>query len=46
MGYKLVTQAEHDFRVIAGDKTWTFQKGNNHKEFNSIYELLLFLERK
>ncbi|MDR2910616.1 MAG: ABC transporter ATP-binding protein [Bacteroidales bacterium] len=45
-GYKLVMKAEHDFTVIAGDKTWTFQKGNNHEEFNSIYELLLFLERK
>ncbi len=46
MGYKLVTQAEHDFTVIAGNKTWTFLKDNSQEEFHSIYELLLFLERK
>jgi iron complex transport system ATP-binding protein len=46
LGYQFVLKAEPDFRVIAGEKSWTFQKGNIQATFNSIYELLLFLEKQ
>ena len=46
LGYQFVTTVEPDFRIITGDKKWTFRKGNTQAEFNSIYDLLLFLERK
>ena len=46
LGYQFVMEAEPDFRVITSDKKWTLQKGNIQTEFNSIYALLLFLEKK
>ena len=45
LGYQFVVEAEPDFRVIASNKKWTLLKGNTQTEFNSIYELLLFLEK-
>ena len=45
LGYQFVMEAEPDFKIIAGNKTWTFRKENVQAEFNSIYELLLFLEK-
>ena len=45
-GYQLVTKAEPDFCISANNLTWIFKKENTQAEFNSIYELLLFLEGK
>lgn len=45
LGYQIVMQAEPDFRVVVGGKSWKLQDGNKAKEFSSIYDLLMFLEK-
>jgi iron complex transport system ATP-binding protein len=45
LGYQIVMKAEPDFKVTAGERSWTLQKGNVVEKFNSIYELLMFLEK-
>jgi iron complex transport system ATP-binding protein len=45
LGYQIVMQAEPGFRVVVGGKSWKLQDGNKAKEFSSIYDLLMFLEK-
>lgn len=42
-GYQIVMQAEPDFRVIAGEKNWKLILPDSEREFQSIYQLLAFL---
>ena len=45
LGYQIVMKAEPDFFVYASENSWTYQKGETKEKFNSIYELLIFLEK-
>ena len=43
-GYQIVMQAEPDFRVVAKENSWKLMSYGSKKEFESIYQLLTFLE--
>lgn len=43
-GYQIVMQAEPDFRVIANENNWEMISESSKKEFQSIYQLLSYLE--
>jgi len=43
-GYQIVMQAEPDFRVVAKENSWKLISSGSEKEFQSIYQLLTFLE--
>ncbi|WP_372947982.1 ABC transporter ATP-binding protein [Mariniphaga sp.] len=43
-GYQIVMQAEPDFMVIANENRWKLISSGSEKEFDSIYQLLTFLE--
>ncbi len=43
-GYQIVMQAEPDFRVRAGENEWEVILSDKTKKFNSIYQLLAYLE--
>ncbi len=45
LGYQIVTKKEADFNVFIGRGSWVFTKGRTKKEFNSIYGLIMFLEK-
>ncbi len=45
MGYQIVMKAEPDFFVQAGEKSWTLYLQNSSQKFQSIYDLLMFLEK-
>jgi len=43
-GYQIVMQVEPDFRVVAKENSWKLIISGTEKEFESIYQLLTFLE--
>ncbi|SHE98239.1 iron complex transport system ATP-binding protein [Mariniphaga anaerophila] len=43
-GYQIVMQADPDFNVIVKEDTWLLVANDTQKEFQSIYQLLAFLE--
>ncbi len=43
-GYQIVMQAEPDFRVVAADNEWEVILRGKIKKFQSIYQLLTYLE--
>lgn len=43
-GYQIVMQAKPDFRVVAGENEWEVVLNDKTKKFNSIYQLLAYLE--
>ena len=43
-GYQIVMQAEPDFRVVADAAGWELVSENTSRKFQSIYQLLSFLE--
>ena len=42
-GYQIVMQAEPDFKVVARENGWDLISGNSIRSFESIYQLLVFL---
>jgi iron complex transport system ATP-binding protein len=45
LGYQIVVKAEPDFFVTAGDNVWTLKTKNENQMFDSIYELIVYLNR-
>jgi iron complex transport system ATP-binding protein len=43
-GYQIVMQAEPDFRLVVKENNWKLILPGSEKEFESIYQLLAFLE--
>lgn len=43
-GYQIVMQAEPDFHVVAGENSWKLLIKDKSVEFNSIYNLLAYLD--
>jgi iron complex transport system ATP-binding protein len=43
-GYQIVMQAEPDFRLVVKENNWKLILPDSEKEFESIYQLLAFLE--
>jgi iron complex transport system ATP-binding protein len=43
-GYQIVMQAEPDFKVIAGENGWELISRDSNRVFQSIYQLLAFLD--
>ena len=43
-GYQIVMQAEHDFSIVAEENSWTLTSGKSVRKFQSIYQLITFLE--
>lgn len=44
LGYQIVIQAEPDFHVTVKEKSWELKSKKTVQSFNSIYQLLSFLE--